>query len=286
MKHFSIGVISDSFRLGLREGIRKAAQVGAQGVQIYAVSGEMAPDNLSKSARRELRDFIADLGLAVSALCGDPGGHGFAVAQDNPERIELSKKILDLALDLGTKVVTTHIGVVPTDGPSHPRWGVMADACDQLGRYADSVGAYFAVETGPEPAERLRRFLDGLGSRGVRVNFDPANLHMVIGEDIPAAVRTLAPYIVHTHAKDGDRYKACDPERIYRMFAQDGIEGIQVHDYFMEKPLGKGQIDWPAYLSALREIGYTGYLTIEREVGPDPETDIREAVAFLQGLID
>ena len=38
-----IGVISDSFRLSLHDGLKKAAEVGAQGVQIYAVSGEMAP---------------------------------------------------------------------------------------------------------------------------------------------------------------------------------------------------------------------------------------------------
>jgi sugar phosphate isomerase/epimerase len=284
MNSFSIGVMSDSFRMGLREGLRRSAAVGAEGVQIYAVSGEMAPENLTGPARGELRRFIEDLGLKISALCGDLGGHGFTNAAENPSRIERSRRILDLALELGTQVVTTHIGVLPEAGPAHSRWGVMADACEQMGRYADSVGAYFAVETGPEPSERLRRFLDGLGSRGVRVNFDPANLHMVIGEDIPGAVRNLAPYIVHTHAKDGDRYRACDPERIYGMFAEGGIEGIQISDYFLEKPLGKGQINWPAYLAALREIGYTGYLTIEREVGPDPEADIREAVAFLRGL--
>ena len=181
-------------------------------------------------------------------------------------------------------MVTTHIGVVPEAGESHPRWAVMADACEQMGRYADSMGAYFAVETGPEPSERLRRFLGSLKSNGVRVNFDPANLHMVIGEDIPQAVRNLGPYIVHTHAKDGDRYQACDPEQVYRMFAEGGIEGIQISDYFLEKALGKGQVDWPSYLAVLEEVGYTGYLTIEREVGENPEEDIREAVLFLKSL--
>ena len=41
---FKIGVISDSFRLAPFEGIRKAAALGADGVQTYAVSGEIGPD--------------------------------------------------------------------------------------------------------------------------------------------------------------------------------------------------------------------------------------------------
>lgn len=41
-----IGVITDSFRLPLREALAKAKEVGTDGVQIYAVSGEMDTDTL------------------------------------------------------------------------------------------------------------------------------------------------------------------------------------------------------------------------------------------------
>jgi len=53
----------------------------------------------------------------------------------------------------------------------------------------------------------------------------------------------------------------------------------------MELPLGEGDVDFPAWLAALHEIGYQGFLTIEREVGEDPETDIRKAVEYLKKLI-
>jgi L-ribulose-5-phosphate 3-epimerase len=160
----------------------------------------------------------------------------------------------------------------------------MASACAELARYGDLVGAAFAVETGPEPSERLRRFLDSLGSKGVRVNLDPANLAMVIGEDAAAAVRNLGPYIVHTHAKDGVMLKKADPEILYGAFAGDAPEGFCVDDYLREVPLGQGQVNWPEYLAALEEIGYKGFLTIEREVGDDPAKDIKEAVEFLRKL--
>jgi L-ribulose-5-phosphate 3-epimerase len=77
MADFKIGVMVDSFRLGLMEGIQKAKEVGASGIQIYAVSGEMAPENLTASRRKEILDVIRSNGLEVSALCGDLGGHGF-----------------------------------------------------------------------------------------------------------------------------------------------------------------------------------------------------------------
>ena len=76
MSRFSIGVMVDSFRLSLEEGIAKAKEVGATGIQIYATSGEMAPENLSPARRREILDLIRSHGLVVSALCGDLGGHG------------------------------------------------------------------------------------------------------------------------------------------------------------------------------------------------------------------
>ena len=91
---------------------------------------EMAPENLSASRRKEILDIIKSNGLVVSALCGDLGGHGFAIAEDNPARIEKSKRIMDLAKDLETKVITTHIGVIPKD-PNHPRYKILQDACEQ-----------------------------------------------------------------------------------------------------------------------------------------------------------
>ena len=166
MSRFSIGVMVDSFRLPLEEGIAKAKEVGATGIQIYATSGEMAPENLSPARRKEILDLIRSHGLVVSALCGDLGGHGFAIAEDNPERINRSKMIMDLAKDLDTKVVTTHIGVIPED-PNHPRYKILQDACEELGEYGDELGAYFAIETGPRQPLSLKTSWIPLRSRGV-----------------------------------------------------------------------------------------------------------------------
>ena len=278
---FHIGVMADSFRLGLHEGIKKAGQLGGEGVQIYAVQGDMSPENLTPVQRREILDLTVSNGLVISALCGDLGGHGFTKVEDNPWKIEKTKRIMDLARDMECNVVTTHIGVIPEDN-MHPNWRILQEACEELGGYGDKTGIYLAIETGPETALTLKNFLDSLSSHGVRVNLDPANLVMVTGDDPVAAVFTLKDYIVHTHAKDGIMLKKTNPAEIYNFFAEGGIEDFHLEKYFCETPLGEGDVRFTDYLKALDAIGYKGFLTIEREVGDHPEKDIRIAVEFLK----
>ncbi|MDD4547021.1 MAG: TIM barrel protein, partial [Oscillospiraceae bacterium] len=178
MDAFKIGIISDWLNLPFKESMEKCADMGANGVQIYAVQGEMAPENLTTSQIAEKKGIIQGYGLEVSALCGDLGGHGFTIKKENEWKIEKSKRIVDLALEMGSNIITTHIGVIPEDKLSES-YLVMQQACNELAEYAHSNGAFFAVETGPEPAERLKTFLDSLDTKGIAVNLDPANFVMV-----------------------------------------------------------------------------------------------------------
>lgn len=279
MYNFPIGVMLDSFRKPPKEALLLAAASGADGIQLYATHGELAPESMDAAARRDFRSRVADAGLKISAVCGDLGC-GFANAALNPELIRRSKLIMELAKELGTDIVTTHIGVVPADKKAE-RYAIMQDACGELARYADALGSHFAVETGPERSEVLKEFLDGLGSKGVAVNFDPANLVMVAGERPETAVKNLGEYIVHTHAKDGRQIFYRDPEVIFGLKPDDGIK----QPSFEELPLGEGDVNFPQYLKALEATGYRGYLTVEREVGNDPCGDINKAVKYLRSVI-
>ena len=277
---FPIGVIIDSFRTDTASAVKKAAAVGAQGIQVYATKGAMSPENLVGEKRSDFKKLVADNGLVISALCGDLGG-GFGNRDENPERVEKSKRIIELAKELGTDVVTTHIGVVPQDS-NHERYKIMQEACFELSRFADSLDAHFAIETGPETSAVLKGFLDSLGSTGVGVNLDPANLVMVTGDDPAGAVYNLRDYIVHTHAKDGKQLYYKDPEIVYGLVKDSLVTGPS----FLEVPLGEGSVDWNKYLAALEDIGYKGFLTIEREVGDNPEKDIITAVDFLKNMME
>jgi sugar phosphate isomerase/epimerase len=276
MKSFPIGVILESLKMPLVQSLDTIAAMKVEGIQVYATKGELSPKHISREMRKQFPRMVADRGLIISALCGDLG-HGFGDAKMNPQLIEDSKRIVDLAKEWGTDIVTTHIGVVP-EQQSHPRFRIMQDACGDLAQYADTIDAHFAIETGPETAKTLCAFLDSLNSTGVAVNLDPANLVMVTGDDPVQAVHTLKKYIVHTHAKDGRKLYDKNPEIIYGIVFEDKIEDPA----FIELPLGEGDVPFPSYLQALRDIGYKGFLTIEREVGDQPLQDIQDAVAYLR----
>ena len=275
------GVIVDWFRRGVIGGIESAARLGFDGVQIYATGGEFSY-NMTAADKKKYKKALSDSGVEVSALCGDMGGHGFEIAADNPGRVEISKRIADLAAEFGTGVVTTHIGVIPSD-KSEPRYAAMLDALSEIGEYAKGVGVTFAIETGPEKAATLRGFLDKTCG-GVGVNLDPANFVMVTRQDPVEAVELLDRYIVHTHVKDGKNLIAADPKLVYDCFAKGGIDALNVADYFTETPVGKGDVDFTVYFAALKAAGYDGYLTVEREAGENPDADIAAALAYISSV--
>ena len=275
-----LGVISDCFKLSMEESIEKAASLGLYGIQMYAVSGDICPENLTEERIAYYRDLLKAKKLAVSALCGDLGGHGFQIPADNAWKIEKTKRIIDLAVAFGTSVVTTHIGVIPED-ETNETYGVMLSAIRECGAYAAARGVTLAIETGPETAPVLNKFVRAAGE-GVGVNLDPANFVMVTGQDPAEAVLLLREKIVHTHLKDGRMLKKSDPVLVYRSFAEGGIEALNVADFFLETPIGEGDVDFAAYLAALRTVGFDGYLTIERETGADPAADIATAAGYVR----
>jgi len=256
-----IGVMLPNLKLSTKEALRKAADIGLDGVQLWTTGGDLDPAKLSGTARENLIHFIGSLGLEISALCGDLGC-GFGDETDLEKRVELTRKILDLSFDLRTPIVTTHIGVVPQDS-SDRVYQLMLRVLRDVGKYAEDVGSCLAAETGPESAELLAKFLKEAGTNGLKVNYDPANLVMVAGDDPVKGVSILKDYIVHTHAKDG----------------------IKLPDGYKEVPLGEGGVPWKEYIAELRNIGFDGFLTIEREVGDNPAADIAKAKDFLRNIL-
>ena len=273
-----IGAMINGFRRPtFAENLEVAATLGIDGVQFYV------SDDLPDEVVKDHLDRIKDKGMVFSALCGDIGGYDDPDA--NKEKVDRFKRILDLSKKLECGIVTTHIGKIPED-TTCVKYNTMFEACKSIADYAASIGATFAIETGPEKAIYLKEFLDKLESKGIGVNLDPANLVMCSHDDAAFAANVLSDYIVHTHAKDGVNLKACDRHKIYGFFATGGDGGdlrdMPIWEYFKEVPLGQGSVDYDAYLAALAAIGHKGYLTIEREVGADPAADIGLAVNFLK----
>jgi sugar phosphate isomerase/epimerase len=260
MSRLKVGIELESLGLPLRAALAEAARTGAAGVQLDAV-GDLSPSQLSQTGRRELRNLLRTYNLELSAV-GCPLRRGLDAAEDQQARIEHVRKVMSLSYDLGPRVVVVQAGAVPQD-PSEPRARVLRESLEDLGAHGDRTGTTLALETGLEPGDKLAAYLASFDSGSLAANLDPANL-LLGGFDPHESTRALHGRIAHAHARDARRSSASRAAQ--------------------EVPLGHGDIDWVLFLGTLEEVGYRGWLAVERETGNDRLADVRNGVAFLKRL--
>ncbi len=214
-------------------------------------------------------------GLAFSAaMLGFPGEDyttprtiqntgGFGDPATRAQRLDCLRWALDRTVALRLRDLTLHAGFLPT--PSDPARPAFLATLAKAARLAEDQNLTLAFETGQETADLLRRTLDDLEAPNLKVNFDPANMLLYDTGDPIRAVEILGPDIRGVHVKDARRPRT------------PGHWGEEV-------PLGQGEVDIPAFLRALRRVGYGGPLVIEREVGDQPARvrDVAHGLAYLR----
>lgn len=193
---------------------------------------------------------------------------GLVPAATRDARVVELKSIVDYTKGIGCDTTGLHIGFVPHDQGDDDYKAILAitqDICD----YAAERDIHIHLETGQEPADILLRFLDDVDRKNLWVNFDPANMILYgCGEPIPA-LQLIGSRVRSVHCKDA------------KWSAQPG------ETWGEETALGKGDVDFEAFFRTLKEIGYTGPLTIERELSDEPErqkTEIAGALELIQEM--
>jgi sugar phosphate isomerase/epimerase len=254
----SLGVCSWSLQVtSIPELNRLLAELGVKGTQIACGDPHHAAwdegDAMPQAA------LAADFAMS-GAMLGFPGEDyttpqtiketgGFGPVDLRAERMERLKWALGRTRELGLSDLMLHAGFIPE--PGHPDRPAFLETLREAGRLAAEQGVTLAFETGQEPAELLRQTLDELASPSLKVNFDPANMLLYDMGDPIRAVELLGPDIVSVHLKDARRPTT------------PGHWGEEV-------PLGRGEVDIPRFLDALRAIGFEGPMMVEREVGDQP----------------
>jgi sugar phosphate isomerase/epimerase len=216
--------------------------------------------------------------IMTAAMLGFPGEDyttpdtikatgGFGNPADRAERLDRLSWAVERTVALGLDVLTLHAGFLPpVDDPGRSS---LLDTLAKAGQIAAERGVTLAFETGQETADLLRRTLDDLRAPNLKVNFDPANMLLYDMGDPVRAVEVLGHDICSVHVKDARRPTT------------PGAWGTEV-------PLGQGEVDIPRFIRALKAIGYTGPLVIEREVGDQAARlrDVAHGLTFLQACLE
>ncbi len=205
-------------------------------------------------------------GRAVWNFIDGPLTIGLVPEATRAERTEVLKQGADFAVAVGAPTITTHCGFIPED-PNSPLYTGTVKALGEVVRYCRERALTFCFETGQETPVTLLRVIEDLGGENLGINLDPANLLMYGKANPVDALDVIGTYVRGVHAKDGE-------------YPTDG------RNLGAEKPLGQGRVNFPLLVPKLKACGFTGALTIEREIsGPQQIADIQAAIRLLTGLL-
>ncbi len=275
----SASVAADDIRLGLFIGVRKDPQAAIARVRELGIpTCQAATEDFSDAMVQNLKSALEKNKIEATAVnCGGPGPLYYDFYQ-GPEtiglvprkyrqaRIEQLKKASDFAKKLGIPAVHTHCGFIP-ENPNDPLYKEAVDAIREVVSYCKGNGQTFLYETGQESPVTLLRVIQDVGLENQGVNLDTANL-ILYGKGNPVdALDVVGKLVKGVHAKDG--LFPTDPKKLGE-----------------EVPIGQGKANFPVIIKRLRELGYKGALTIEREIsGPQQIEDVKKAKTYLEKLL-
>ena len=253
-------------RIGAMQGILRrsgsvlvetAAAIGFDGVEL-----DLRPGNPVFTAEdlQDVRRAAALAGVAIPSLClGALNGFGFKSPDPavRERAVEFIRNAIRVAGELGARVV-----LVPFFGASElftpEDRERAARGMAGVAPEAERAGVVLAMEN-TLSAEQDLEMLSAIGSPAVGVYFDVSNA-MWWHHNSPDEIRRLGPAIAQIHFKDGSGG----------------------HSNAM---LGRGHVDYPACVAAMRDIGYDGWVVLESAAPHDPIEDARSNLAFARGLL-
>jgi len=254
--------------------LRKVKELGVATCQLYAPPQRWRTSEGASAIEMALQETGIKLTSLICAFTGEDYSSfdtirmtaGFINQLARPKRLKEVISISDFASKIGVRVVQSHIGFIPDRRTKD--YEELLFAVQRIAEYLAKNSQLFALETGQESANELLQFIIDTSIPNLEVNFDPANF-LIYNSDKPLeALEVLKDYIVGVHCKDALRPR------------EEGTLGAEV-------PLGEGEVNVPAFIRKLKEFGYRGPLTIEREVSSEKqwEKDVLKAKRFLENLI-
>jgi D-psicose/D-tagatose/L-ribulose 3-epimerase len=247
-----LGLISSAWLgspVGTLDGIRKTKEIGFDAIDIFG-----DPMEMPAAERKEIAGACKDAGLPViSTVCCSLGIADFAGVVRR-FHIDRAKRFIDFGNELDAKNLLLVLGeylwqqevIAPPD-----QWMWAVEGAREIGEHAAAAGKEVAIELEPfhlsliNDLPKMIRFLDDVGHPAVKANLDIS--HLALAHTPAPDILELTGRIAHVHFSDCDGKKHGD------------------------LPPGRGVVDFPPYLKALKETGFAGTVSIELEYSPEPE---------------
>jgi sugar phosphate isomerase/epimerase len=232
----------------------------------------------SESLAQELRALLEKYEVAASSVevvgpgrlvwdfLDGPSTIGLVPPATRAARMDALKQTSDFAKMLGVSRVQTHCGFIP-ENPRDPLYGETVEAIRAVADHCAASGQDFLMETGQETPTTMKRAIEDVNRPNLGVGLDTANL-ILYGKSNPVdAVDMIGPHVKSVHAKDGKW--PTDPMKL-------GEEVL----------IGTGCVDFAAVFGKLNKLGYSGAITIEREIsGLQQIEDVKKEKAYLERVI-
>ncbi len=195
-----------------------------------------------------------------------PSTIGLVPRATRTARIDALKQTSDFAKMLGIPSVQTHCGFIP-ENPRDPLYEETVLAIREVAVHCSGNGQDFLMETGQETPTTMSRAIKDVAQPNLGVGLDTANL-ILYGKANPVdAVDIIGSHVKSVHAKDG--LWPTDPMQLGK-----------------EVLIGTGRVNFLEVFAKLDKLGYTGAITIEREIsGPQQIEDVKKEKTYLQRTI-
>jgi sugar phosphate isomerase/epimerase len=255
------GIWPGQARLSLADFLDRAKRLGFDGVMLMAKRPHLSVLDFDARAREQLRNRIGELGLGVACLAGYTD---FSLGADRPDipgremQMLYVRELCNLARELDCGLVRVFTGFDQSAASFQQQWQWCVDSLRECSRYAADQGVTIGVQNHHDLAvhhDSLYDLLEEIDHPNCKAMFD-AWAPALQGCDLAAAVKKMAPFIVHTTVADylrRPRFRY-QPNLVYYEGQPDAVRAV---------PMGEGFIDYRSFFTALRNIGYQGYVAYE-----------------------
>lgn len=259
----------------IKEKFKLMREMGFDNCQMTNWDASLHTDEMAELVNEACREYgititahwVGWSGPAAWNFTEGPAVLGIVPKTWREQRVKELKLGADFAKKIGVTDVITHAGFLP-ESPTDPTYPEILECLRELCIYMKNQGQYFLFETGQETPTTLLRFIQSIGTDNIGINLDSANL-ILYGKANPIdALDVIGKYVRGIHAKDG-------------FYPTNGME------LGREVKVGEGKVNFPVFVERLKEVGFDGSLTIEREIsGEQQRRDILDTKAYLEDLID